>query len=190
MGIIVNIEYKPIVVLEEVFVHTKAGNKVEIVCKVIGHPHPTVEWRKDGIVIKKNEARVHLNHYGKQHSLSIESVQKEDYGSYACRATNYLGFVEATQQISGKASPAQFKSSPNGTEDSSYLLEWTSMSCLDRMVERVARGVEDVREGSQMSYNQSDGPLRISRRSTMSDRTDSTQLPEAELDRMSQMTLV
>jgi len=64
------------------------------------------------------------------------------------------------------------------------------LSCLDRMVERVARGVEDVREGSQMSYNQSDGPLRISRRSTMSDRTDSTQLPEAELDRMSQMTLV
>jgi len=88
--IIVIIEYKPIVELEEVFVHTKTGNKVEIVCKVIGHPHPTVKWRKDGEVIKKNEARLHLNHYGKQHSLSIESVEKEDYGSYACRATKYL----------------------------------------------------------------------------------------------------
>jgi len=126
--IIVNIEYKPIVELEEVFVHTKAGNKVEIICKVIGHPHPTVEWRKDGDVINKNEARMQMNHYGKQHSLSIESVQKEDYGSYKCGATNYLGSAEAIQQISGKASPAQFKSSPRGTEDSSYLLEWTSMS--------------------------------------------------------------
>ena len=26
------------------------------------------------------------------------------------------------------------------------------LSCLDRMVERVVRGVEDVREGSQMSF--------------------------------------
>merc|ERR1711970_969332 len=64
------------------------------------------------------------------------------------------------------------------------------LSCLDRMVERVARQEEDVREGSQMSYGQTDGPLRISRRSTMSDRTESTQLQDAELDRMSQMTLV
>jgi len=66
------------------------------------------------------------------------------------------------------------------------------LSCLDRMVERGGRGVGDVREGSQMSYSQSDGPLRISRRSTMSDRTDSTQLPDSEdyLDRMSQRTLV
>ena len=66
------------------------------------------------------------------------------------------------------------------------------LSCLDRMVERGARGVEDVREGSQMSYSQSEGPLRISRRSTMSDRTDSTQLPDSEdyLDRVSQRTLV
>jgi len=64
------------------------------------------------------------------------------------------------------------------------------LSCLDRMVERVAREVEDVREGSQMSYGQTEGPLRISRRSTMSDRTESTQLQDAEIDRMSQMTLV
>jgi len=64
------------------------------------------------------------------------------------------------------------------------------LSCLDRMVERVAREVEDGREGSQMSYGQTDGPLRISRRSTMSDRTESTQLQDTEIDRMSQMTLV
>ena len=62
--IIVNIEYKPIVELEEVFVHTQAGNKVEIVCKVNGHPHPAVEWRKDGEVIKKDEERMKIQHFG------------------------------------------------------------------------------------------------------------------------------
>lgn len=61
------------------------------------------------------------------------------------------------------------------------------LSCLDRMVERAARGTEDIREGSQMSFMHNDEPLRISRRSTMSDRTDTTQLPETDeyLDRMS-----
>jgi len=63
------------------------------------------------------------------------------------------------------------------------------LSCLDRMAER---GVVE-REGSQMSYSQADtGPLRISRRSTMSAGTDSTQLQDSEdfLDRVSQRTLV
>eukprot|EP00090_Calanus_glacialis_P045754 TRINITY_DN8695_c0_g1_i4.p1 TRINITY_DN8695_c0_g1~~TRINITY_DN8695_c0_g1_i4.p1 ORF type:complete len:487 (+),score=100.92 TRINITY_DN8695_c0_g1_i4:183-1643(+) len=126
--IVVNIEYKPIVELEEVFVHTQAGNKVEIVCKVHGHPHPAVEWRKDGEVIKKDKKRLKIHHFGSKHSLSIKSVKREDYGSYSCQASNYLGSTTALQEISGKASPAQFKSSPKGTEESSYLLEWSSMS--------------------------------------------------------------
>jgi len=62
------------------------------------------------------------------------------------------------------------------------------LSCLDRMVERVARGVEEeAREGSQMSFSQADGPLRISRRSTMSDRTE---IQDTEIDTVSQITLV
>jgi hypothetical protein len=142
--IIVNIEYKPIVELEEVFVHTQAGNKVEIVCKVHGHPHPAVEWMKDGEVIKKDEERMKIHHFGSKYSLSIKSVEREDYGLYSCQASNYLGSSTAVQEISGKgeiakiiiksfifpgkASPAQFKSSPKGTEESSYLLEWSSMS--------------------------------------------------------------
>ena len=44
------------------------------------------------------------------------------------------------------------------------------LSCLDRMVEKVATGVGDVEEGSQ-----SDDPLRISRRNTMSDRAAGSQ---------------
>ena len=101
--IIVNIEYKPIVELEEVFVHTQAGNKVEIVCKVHGHPHPAVEWRKDGEVIKKDEERMKIQRFGSKYSLAIKSVEREDYGSYSCQASNYLGSTTAVQEISGKS---------------------------------------------------------------------------------------
>jgi len=126
--IIVNIEYKPEIELEEVFVHTVTGNKVEIVCKVVGSPHPTVEWKRNGEMIKNEVTGITIHHAGSQHSLVIESVTSTDYGSYSCHAGNKLGSAEAVLQISGKASPADFKSNPVGTEETSYLLEWSSMS--------------------------------------------------------------
>ena len=121
--ILLNIEYRPTVQLEEVFVHT-----VELVCTVHGYPHPDTLWRKDGEVIKTNDDRIKTRHHGKTHSLSFQSVQRKDYGSYSCHATNYLGSATAAHEISGKASPAVFKSSPRGTKDTAYLLEWSTMS--------------------------------------------------------------
>eukprot|EP00092_Neocalanus_flemingeri_P087809 GFUD01110874.1.p1 GENE.GFUD01110874.1~~GFUD01110874.1.p1 ORF type:complete len:497 (+),score=131.98 GFUD01110874.1:127-1617(+) len=126
--IIVNIEYKPEIELEEVFVHTQNGNKVEIVCTVHGSPPPTVEWTRNGEVIKKDVKHLTTQHVGSHHSLVIQSVRPADYGSYSCSAGNRLGSAQAVMQISGKASPAHFKSNPAGTEESSYLLEWSSMS--------------------------------------------------------------
>jgi hypothetical protein len=39
--------YKPEIEVEEVFIHTKAGNEVELVCTVHAMPHATVTWKKD-----------------------------------------------------------------------------------------------------------------------------------------------
>jgi hypothetical protein len=46
--------YKPEIVVEEVFVHTKTGNEAELVCNVHGFPHPTVEWKKNGEPIQQS----------------------------------------------------------------------------------------------------------------------------------------
>jgi hypothetical protein len=40
--------YKPEIEVEEVFIHTKAGNEVELVCTVHAVPHATVHWTKNG----------------------------------------------------------------------------------------------------------------------------------------------
>ena len=58
------------------------------------------------------------------------------------------------------------------------------LSCLDRMLDRGGRNIQpDLRDGSQMSFSQSEEkPLRISRRSTMSNTTETTNLPESEYD--------
>ena len=104
--IIVKIEYKPEIELEEVFVHTVTGNKVEIVCKVVGSPHPTVEWKRNGEMIKNEVTGITIHHAGSQHSLVIESVTSTDYGSYSCHAGNKLGSAEAVLQISGNVQHA------------------------------------------------------------------------------------
>ena len=58
------------------------------------------------------------------------------------------------------------------------------LSCLDRMLDRGGRNIQpDFKDGSQMSFSQSEEkPLRISRRSTISNTTESTNLPESEYD--------
>ena len=56
------------------------------------------------------------------------------------------------------------------------------LSCLDRMLDRGGRSIQpDFKDGSQMSFSQSEEkPLMISRRSTMSNTTESTNIPESE----------
>ena len=56
------------------------------------------------------------------------------------------------------------------------------LSCLDRMLDRGGRSIQpDFKDGSQMSFSQSEEkPLIISRRSTMSNTTESTNIPESE----------
>jgi len=73
------------------------------------------------------------------------------------------------------------------------------LSCLDRMVDRGGRSMDlvdreetEAEEVSSIAENM-DRPLRISRRSTMSNATESTQILESDMDyveRMSQRTLV
>ena len=69
------------------------------------------------------------------------------------------------------------------------------LSCLDRMVDRGGRSMDMTAGEPEASFSQSEAerPLRISRRSTMSNTPDTSQMMEAEYDyveRISQRTLV
>lgn len=116
--------YKPEITVEEVFVHTKAGDKAELVCKVHGTPKPKVEWKKDGQPIVEGGKIKLLNMHSK-HSLIIKSVEKSDFGEYTCHASSERGSASETLEISGLAKAADFKSDWAGREENSYLLEWT-----------------------------------------------------------------
>ena len=51
----VNVEYSPEMEVGEVFVHTKTGDKAEIVCVVHAFPPPTVNWAFNGNAISSSE---------------------------------------------------------------------------------------------------------------------------------------
>jgi len=120
----VRVLYAPEIVVEEVFIHTKAGKKAELVCSVHGFPRPEVKWTKDGQPVSEQANKIKIQNINHKHSLIISSVAKSDFGSYTCHAKSERGQAEKTIEISGLAKPAEFTSAPAGKQKTKYLLEW------------------------------------------------------------------
>jgi len=126
------VEYEPEIEVEELFIHSQTGDQAELVCNVHAEPTPTVVWRKDGVdVTSETKNNVRISNTGHRHSLTINAVKKEDFGEYSCMATNSLGTMEKTIEISGKAAPARFSSSASGQQETTFNLQWSSMSYTD-----------------------------------------------------------
>jgi len=121
------VEYSPEVEVSEVFVHTQTGDETEIVCGVHAVPRPTIVWSKDGEILSSS-SKVKIDHFGSRHTLTIKEVQSADFGKYTCQATNSLGSAQGVVEMTGHAAPADFKSSPSGHSETSFLLEWSSKS--------------------------------------------------------------
>uniref|UniRef100_A0A0R3RPN4 Hemicentin-1-like n=1 Tax=Elaeophora elaphi TaxID=1147741 RepID=A0A0R3RPN4_9BILA len=63
------------------------GLMLEIPCRAIGTPEPTITWEKDGFQIIPDDI-VHTDSAG---TLRIEKVQRSHHGIYRCMATNPAG---------------------------------------------------------------------------------------------------
>jgi len=135
------VEHPPEIEVTEVFVQTRTGDKAEIVCQVHASPPPKVEWELEGKRVPTNE-RVKISNYGSRHTLSISQVQREDFGRYVCKASNSLDSTHKVVELSGHASPADFKSAATGHSETSFLLEWTSKSFtpIDEFLLEVSEG--------------------------------------------------
>lgn len=61
---------------------------------------------------------------GNKHTLTIRNVQGSDFGNYSCVADNSLGRAKKYMELSGRPSPAEFKSTPYSRAKDSYNLTW------------------------------------------------------------------
>jgi len=122
------VRYKPEVEVSEVFVHKKAGDEAELVCTVHAFPPATVRWFKGGSEVQESE-KVKVNHRGGRHDLTFRQIERSDFGEYTCRASNEIGSSgDKSVKLSGHAMPATFKSAQSGSEETKFLIEWTSFS--------------------------------------------------------------
>jgi len=121
------VEYAPEMEVTEVFVHTKTGDKAEMVCLVHAYPPPTVVWSKDDQPLKSS-GRIQIVKSGRRLSVIVNDVKKVDFGKYTCKASNSLGSDKKILKMTGHATPADFKSAASGHSETSFLIEWTSRS--------------------------------------------------------------
>merc|ERR1712223_289248 len=105
-----DVEYKPEVDVEELFIHAMENNKVELVCLVHAQPHATIQWFKNSVQLTEDD--VTLERFGHKSVLTIPQLSHSDYGNYTCRAKNIHGENFKNVEVSGKAAPANFKSEP------------------------------------------------------------------------------
>ena len=94
------VEYAPEMEVTEVFVHTKTGDKAEMVCLVHAYPPPTVVWSKDDQPLKSS-GRIQIVKIGSRHSVIVNNVRKVDFGKYTCKASNSLGSDQNIVKMTG-----------------------------------------------------------------------------------------
>ena len=76
---------------------TDLATPINLTCTAEGHPAPTYEWYKDGMLIPGEI----------QSFLYISEPLPEDRGNYTCKAINSLGNITSKQaklEIPGKSS--------------------------------------------------------------------------------------
>ena len=66
---------------------TQLGQEIHLNCTAEGHPAPTYEWYKDGVLIPDKIESV----------LYIPEPSPEDRGNYTCKAINSEGKTDASR---------------------------------------------------------------------------------------------
>ncbi|XP_018912896.1 protein amalgam isoform X2 [Bemisia tabaci] len=115
--------YPPEIEVEKSWVHSGEGYRAELVCLVHGEPDPTVTWYQDSFLVAPTERR-YVETRGNKHILTIKELQPSDFGNYSCVADNSLGKNKKFMELSGRPSPAVFRSAPLGRSKDSFNLTW------------------------------------------------------------------
>lgn len=92
---------------------------VELKIRTTGVPRPTVEWLKNGEVIKEDEryqVTTHMDHIVDS-SLSIKTFSEKDVGTITCKASNVAGSVQTSCDLSMTLTAPSFgKALPRAAE--------------------------------------------------------------------------
>lgn len=69
---------------------------MEIPCRIIGGPIPSITWYRDGVSLSNNDKRFRVLKSG---SLVINEADDADEGAYICKGENIIGSVQQTTAL-------------------------------------------------------------------------------------------
>jgi len=124
--ITLDVQHAPQVEQEQTFIHTNEYDETEVICIVHASPRAEVTWFKNGSPMSDDEGI--LNHRGNRYALILPGIKSSTFGQYKCKATNKFGSDEKTTEVSGQATPVNFKSDPMGQQEHYFNMEWVTES--------------------------------------------------------------
>ncbi|VDN88793.1 unnamed protein product, partial [Brugia pahangi] len=79
-----------IIPLQDITVYT--GSTIDLECKVVGDPMPTIKWSKDGMILRDDSRyQWEIDSTAGTYRLKINDANVNDEGAYRCVATNIAG---------------------------------------------------------------------------------------------------
>ncbi|XP_051543318.1 obscurin-like [Myxocyprinus asiaticus] len=98
------------------------GFPVSFDCVIIGTPHPTVRWFKDGKLLEENDHYMINEDLEGRHQLIITAVLPTDMGVYRCMAENDSGITSSKAELRVDMScSSDYDTAADATETSSYV---------------------------------------------------------------------
>ncbi|XP_071110184.1 lachesin-like [Haliotis cracherodii] len=93
------VEFAPEVTMPNRRMGQKLGRETILQCSIYAHPQGLTFWKRNGLEINNDdkfmtEAYADLENRIVTLSLRIKEIEKEDFGSYTCEGSNYLGSDE------------------------------------------------------------------------------------------------
>jgi len=102
-AISVEVEFKPYVKVGRPRYGQALNHEIVLHCHVEAFPSPTIQWIKDGQSITNNQ-NFYISIFSTSDeftstTLKVKRIEKKNYGSYLCKASNKLGSSEAEIQL-------------------------------------------------------------------------------------------
>ncbi|XP_073978485.1 septate junction protein lachesin isoform X2 [Rhodnius prolixus] len=102
-NIAVEVEFAPVIVVLQPMLGQALQYDMDLECHVEAYPPPAIVWLKDGVQLANNQ-HYSITYFASADeytdtTLRVITIEKRQFGTYICKASNKLGFAEAQVKL-------------------------------------------------------------------------------------------
>lgn len=105
-NIAVEVEFAPVVTIPRPRLGQALQYDMDLECHVVAYPPPAIVWVKDGVTLSTNQ-HYKIDQFATSDEFTdftvrVITIEKRQYGTYTCKATNKLGSSEGKAELFGE----------------------------------------------------------------------------------------